>query len=98
MLEGLLIIAAVFLFVIAPCWTVLKYYQPAKFSLSTNFFLVLLTVLTWPLIPVVVATKKSDRLILSMFWVSLLIFMVALAYWLTVNVETFIELQDKFLR
>ena len=96
MLALILIAATIFLFIVAPCWTILRYYKPEKFSLGVNILLILLTALTWPLVPVVVATKRRDALLLSMFWVSLLVWLVSLAYWLTLNVEQFIQFQEQY--
>lgn len=97
MLTSVVILSSVFLFIIAPVLTVLRYYKPAQLTLLVNIGLIILTVVTWPLVPIVVATQKRDTFILSMFWVALLIWLVAGAYWITLNVDQFIQLQEQFV-
>lgn len=97
MLSLLVVVSAIFLFVIAPYLTIKKHYSYTKNNLHKHVFWAIVAVLTWPFVPLVMAIHFKDKFLICMFWLSFLVWFVSLIYWLTTNIEAVIKLQNQFL-
>lgn len=78
MLIALLMISSVFLFVVAPFLALGKYYKPSNYSTSRNIIWVVVALLTWPIVPFILALRRRDLLIVSMFCLSFGVWMTAM--------------------
>ena len=79
------IIAATILFIIAPLIATWKYYRLSEHSFIMNIVWIIVGIITWPLLPFILASRHKDLKILIMFWGSFLVWMFATAYWLATN-------------
>ncbi len=92
---GFIVLASMIVFaVITPLIVIFKYYSPKKFSIIENIFWIILSVITWPLIPIIIAVRKHNKFLLSCFWISFLIMAVSGWYWSVLNVNTIIQFQQ----
>lgn len=92
---GFLIIAAAFVFaIIVPIWVLIKYYSPKQFSTLQNIFWIVVAILTWPLVPIVLASRRKDKLLIRIFWISFLVMAVAAWYWSMLNVNKVLQMQQ----
>lgn len=79
---------SVIAFVITPIVSLGKYYRPRALSVKKNILWVIIALITWPLVPFILAWRHKDILIVSIFslcfgiWVTTLIyiFTVVMAY------------------
>jgi uncharacterized membrane protein len=83
MLIALLMISSVFLFIIAPILALGKYYNPSDFSVSKNIVWVIISLITWPLVPFILAVRRRDLVIVSIFCLSF-------GVWLSAMISYFI--------
>ncbi len=97
MLLALILISCLFFVLIAPAIAVKKYYSVKNYSLLANIGWIVIAVITWPLLPIILAIKHHDKLILSMLWVSFLVGSVALGYWVATHSSEILEFQRAYL-
>lgn len=83
MLITLLMISSVFLFIVAPVLALGKYYSPSNFSVQKNILWAIITLITWPLVPFILAVRRKDLLIVGMFCLSF-------GVWLSAMISYFI--------
>jgi uncharacterized membrane protein len=76
-------VSSVFLFIIAPIMSLGKYYDPNNFSKSKNLFWIIVALITWPLVPFILAVRRRDILIVS-------IFSLSFGIWLSAMISYFI--------
>lgn len=97
MIFSLLILSSVMLFLLIPFTTLIRYYSPAQYSAKRRVLWSMVTVITWPFVPIFMAWHKRDKVLLSLFWLAFLVFTVSACYWVAANVDQFIALEDKYL-
>lgn len=83
MLIALLMVSSVFLFIIAPIMALGKYYTPSDFSIQKNILWIVIALITWPLVPFILAVRRKDILIVG-------IFCLAFGVWLSAMISYFI--------
>lgn len=77
--------------------SVKKYYSPSNYSTFANFGWIAVAIITWPLMPIILAIKHNDKLILSMYWVSFLVGTVASGYWVATHSAEILQFQQTYL-
>ncbi len=92
-LITLVIISSIVFFVVAPVLSLLRYYAPVKYTWWHNVLWTVITLLTWPVAPIMVAWHRRDKTLLSLYWVSFLGLGVFGSYWLATNMHRFIFIQ-----
>lgn len=97
MLGFIVIITAIIFAIIAPAISLIKYYHPSQQNILVRIFWIIVTILTWPTVPIVMATRRSDKIILGLFWGSFIIMAVATWYWCLLNVGKLIQFQQFLL-
>ncbi len=95
MLFICLLSSIVFLFV-APIMAIKKYYTPSKNTAVKNGFWGVTTILTWPIVPFVLALRKRDTTIIMIFCISLFVSMISLVSWLQDNMEIFYKFLQSY--
>jgi len=83
MLIALLMISSVFLFIIAPFLALGKYYAPSNYSVVKNIIWVIIALITWPLVPFILAWRRRDIVIVT-------IFSLSFGIWLTATISYFV--------
>jgi len=96
MLLSIVIVSAVILFVILPLAVLTLYYSPRDYSLGKNLLWIIVALITWPLVPIVIAAKKDAKYLLAWFWLSFLVLVVSGSYWLVLNVNTVLAFQKQY--
>lgn len=97
MLGFIVLISAIVFAIIVPIWALLKYYSPSEHSLFSNIFWIVVGIITWPLVPIVMVTRRRDKTLLSLFWISFLVMAVSGWYWVVLNVEKLIHIQTTLM-
>ena len=97
MLGFIIIVAAIIFAIIAPAISLIKYYHPAKLNIWQNIFWIFVTIITWPLVPIIIASRRTDKIVLGLFWGSFIIMAVAAWYWSFLNVGKLIQFQQFLL-
>lgn len=88
MLLGLTILISLVTFaVIMPIIVLKKYYSRSNLSTLSYITWVFVTILTWPLVPILVAVKKRDIVVLGGFFGSFLIMIIASWYWFVLSLS-----------
>jgi hypothetical protein len=88
MLFFIVVVSSFVLFVVAPVMALCKYYSPSTLSIPRNIFCIIVGIITWPLVPFVLALRNRNVPILSIFAVSLLICMICSVYFVMNFVAT----------
>lgn len=94
MLGSLVIISAIVFAIILPVMVLIKHYHPSELSTSKNIFWIIVTFITWPAVPLIMATRRRDKILLSLFWGSFIVMAVATWYWSVLNVAKLLEFQQ----
>ncbi len=96
---GLLVVTSGVIFTfIAPLWIVFKYYSPKNYSVIMNIFWFIVSIISWPLVPIILAARNHDKLLLSILWISFLIMAVSGWYWGVLNIQTIIQFQQQLMQ
>jgi len=97
MLIGIMvIISAIALFLVVPLIIIKLYYKPESYSVPHRVFWTLVTVFTWPLVPLIMVTRRNSHHLLAAFWISFLAFAVSLSYWLVLHVHEVIAFGQQY--
>ena len=96
MLLSIVIVSALVLLVILPMTVLTLYYSPKDYSLGKNLFWIIVALITWPLVPIVIAAKRDAKYLLAAFWLSFLVLVVSGSYWLVLNVDTVLSFQKQY--
>lgn len=92
---GFVVITSMIIFaLIIPLIVLVKYYSPKQLSLLANIFWIIVAIFTWPLVPIVMALRRHDKILLSCFWISFLVFAVSIWYWGVLNIAKIIQFQE----
>lgn len=94
MLGFAVAVAAIFFAIIIPLIVVVKYYRPSQYSLLANIAWVIIAIITWPLIPLILATKRKAKYLLVAFYISFLVMAIGAWYWSVLNVQKVIQIQQ----
>lgn len=92
LLAIVILLSGITLFFLMPLLALKRYYSPSQYSFLYNIFWFFVTVITWPLVPIIIAMRRKDRSLLTMFWLSFLLFVCSFGYWLYINLEQVIYL------
>lgn len=63
-----------------------------------NIFWIIVTIITWPLVPITMAARRHDKLLLSLFWISFLVMAVSGWYWGVLNIQSIIQFQEQLIK
>ena len=96
MLLSIVAISALIFFVIIPFLVLKRYYVPHNYTVPHRILWTLITVVTWPIVPLVVASRHHYKHMLAAIWVSFLVFAVSASYWLVLHVNEVIALQQHY--
>lgn len=91
MLNLIVIVSLLAFGLIIPLIVVYKYYSPKQYSIFMNIIWIALAIISWPLIPLIMASRRHDKILLSAFWLSFLIAAVSCWYWAVLNINSFIS-------
>ncbi len=81
---GIVILLAMIVFAaIAPIMAIRRYYSLKQHDLKKNVMFLLVTVVTWPLAPMLLTIKNRDYGLLSMFAISFMVCLVAIGYFVS---------------
>lgn len=83
MLFAILMISSVVLFTVAPFISLAKYYSVHNFGIKKNVFWIIVSLISWPLVPFILAWRNKDVLVVSIFSVSFGIWFMSIIYLLT---------------
>lgn len=98
MLGLIVVVSALIFAVIIPVIVLAKHYSPSKFGFLKNIFWIVIAVITWPLIPIIIATREKENILLSCFYISFLVMAVSAWYWSVLNVHTIMTIQQYLLK
>jgi len=96
MLVIILILSTLVLFFVAPILALKRYYVPGKLSFVSNAMWFFITVVTWPLVPIILTWRNNDKFLILSFWISFFVWIVATCYWLVLNVHQVIEFEQRY--
>ncbi|HSX20706.1 MAG TPA: hypothetical protein VLG38_06265 [Gammaproteobacteria bacterium] len=97
MLSIVVIVSALIFGIIVPVIVLAKHYHPSKLGFIKNIFWIVVGIITWPLIPIVIAVRQKENILLSVFYISFLAMAVSAWYWSVLNVQTIIQMQQYLL-
>lgn len=92
MLGLVIIVTAIIFAVIAPVLSLVKYYHPSKLNVWKNTFWIIVTIISWPLVPIIIAARRSDKIVLGLFWGSFIIMAVATWYWCFLHADKLLQI------
>lgn len=93
---GLILVTSIIVFsIVVPVIALAKYYSPKKQSRLYNFLVPIVSFFTWPMVPIVLAMRNKDKLLMSAFWLSFLVMAVSGWYWCVLNIQTIIRIKEQ---
>ena len=93
MLVSIIFIVAALVFaLIVPVITLKRYYTPSDYSILQNLFWAIVTIVTWPLVPFVMASRRRDKQLLVAYAVSLVVFILTCVYLVWDNYDQIMQL------
>lgn len=97
MLFLLFVVSSMLLLIVAPLMTLTKYYKPSQMTVLKNIFWIIIGIITWPLIPYVLAHRNRDTLLITIFWASLIVFVVTFTMLIMQSVEAILRVEQQQL-
>lgn len=97
MLFLLFVISSMILFIVAPLMTLTKYYKPSQLTVFKNIFWIIIGIITWPLIPYVLAQRNKSTFLITTFWMSLVVFVVTFTMLIMQSVESILSAEQQLV-